>query len=431
MAFAVGNKVLHDLLGEAVVRKLARDEDPDNKISIEWSRPGKSKKAPQVLHNRWVLPSALQKLWTSPQQAAQQKDDAAQQGLFGAMPDLAAHERKRAANMKPPEGPRGRQVERRTTKETKVSCAERIRQFPGMGLKESAGQVYCVPCKELLPNIKSSIKGHVHRKKHMDTLAKYVEKNGDDEDVKELLSDHFKANPDESGQRTSDEEHLYRYRVVETFMGSGTPMDRTDIFKPLLQRAGYSLTSRQHMSTTYVPRINERENALLKGDFSGAYVGIHFDGTTRLGEAIAMTGRVCSPEFELRTRLLAFVTTAKHTNSPQLASLITKKLGNHGIDPEFVVNVSRDSASTNGAACKLMLANPLINAADTLCISHTICNAGDRIDMPTLTEFTTSWLELVGGRDPHQGAKVLWKTMVAPQEVPGYSKVRWWSKAEI
>eukprot|EP00326_Haptolina_ericina_P022545 CAMPEP_0181198942 /NCGR_PEP_ID=MMETSP1096-20121128/16904_1 /TAXON_ID=156174 ORGANISM="Chrysochromulina ericina, Strain CCMP281" /NCGR_SAMPLE_ID=MMETSP1096 /ASSEMBLY_ACC=CAM_ASM_000453 /LENGTH=251 /DNA_ID=CAMNT_0023289075 /DNA_START=179 /DNA_END=931 /DNA_ORIENTATION=+ len=126
VVFAEGNKVLHDLLGEAVVRKLARDDDPDQKINIEWSRPGKSKKAPLVLHNRWVLPSSLKKLWQAPHQkddASQQQGNAGQQGLFGAMPDLAAHEHERAAKMKPPVGPRGRQIERRTTKETKVSCA--------------------------------------------------------------------------------------------------------------------------------------------------------------------------------------------------------------------------------------------------------------------------------------------------------------------
>jgi hypothetical protein len=78
-----------------------------------------------------------------------------------------------------------------------------------------------------------------------------------------------------------------------------------------------------------------------------------------------------------------------------------------------------------------MLTNPYINSADTLCISHTISNAGERIILPILAEFTTPWLELVGGRDPHAGAKALWKSMVSPQVVPGYSKVRWWSKAEI
>lgn len=48
-----------------------------------------------------------------------------------------------------------------------------------------------------------------------------------------------------------------------------------------------------------------------------------------------------------------------------------------------------------------------------------------------MTEFTTPWLDLVGGRDPHQGAKRLWAELVSPESVPGYSKVRWWSKVEI
>ena len=37
--FAAGNQVLHDLLGEAVVRKLPRADDPEGKINIEWARP--------------------------------------------------------------------------------------------------------------------------------------------------------------------------------------------------------------------------------------------------------------------------------------------------------------------------------------------------------------------------------------------------------
>ena len=434
VAFAVGNKVLHDLLGEAIVLKLARADDADGKVNIEWSRPGKRKKDPVVLLNRWVLPSSLTKLRSTPLRAAatrKEPEPETQQGLFGAMPDLAAHERERAAKMKPPEGPRGRQVERRTTKETKVTVAQRLREFPGQGLKESAGEVYCGPCKETLPNIKGSIRDHVGRKKHTDNVQKYVKKHGDDEEVKELLSEHFKANPDETGTRGSDEEHLYRYRCVETFVGTGTPLDRINKFRPLLERGGVSLTERSHLAGTYIPRIDARENGLISVEMRDSYIGIHFDGTTRLGEAICMTGRICTTDFQLITRLLSFVTTEKHTNAPQLASLLTNRLGKLGIPYDFVINVSRDSASTNGAACNLMLANPLINASDTLCISHTVSNSGDHIVMPTLVEFTTPWLDLVGGRDPHQGAKKLWKSTVAPQEVPGYSKVRWWSKAEI
>eukprot|EP00326_Haptolina_ericina_P035021 CAMPEP_0181246642 /NCGR_PEP_ID=MMETSP1096-20121128/44115_1 /TAXON_ID=156174 ORGANISM="Chrysochromulina ericina, Strain CCMP281" /NCGR_SAMPLE_ID=MMETSP1096 /ASSEMBLY_ACC=CAM_ASM_000453 /LENGTH=829 /DNA_ID=CAMNT_0023343497 /DNA_START=868 /DNA_END=3357 /DNA_ORIENTATION=+ len=427
--FAVGNKVLHDLLGEAVVRKLARIEDPDHKLNIEWSRPGKTKKDAPVIHNRWVLPSSLTKITTTA--SSDRCEPEKQQGLFGAMPDMAAHERERKRKMKLPEGPRGRQVEARTTKETKVSVEQRLREFPGQGLRNSAGVVFCAPCKEQLPNIKGSIKDHVSRRKHTNNLKQHVEKHGDDEEVKELLSEHFKMNSDESGSRCSDEEHLYRYRVVETFIGTGTPLARINDFRPVLERGGIALTDRAQMSTVYIPRISARENGFLALEMGDSYMGIHFDGTTRLGEAICLTGRVCSSEFELKTRLLSFMTTEKHTDAPQLASVLTARLGKLGISPDRVVNTSRDSASTNGAACNLMLANPLINAANTLCIAHTISNAGAHIVLPTLAEFTTPWLELVGGRDPHQAAKKLWQSMVAPQVVPGYSKVRWWSKAEI
>ena len=52
VVFVVGNKVLHDLLGEAFVRKPPRSDDAEGKLVIEWTRPGKSKKDPPIVHNR-------------------------------------------------------------------------------------------------------------------------------------------------------------------------------------------------------------------------------------------------------------------------------------------------------------------------------------------------------------------------------------------
>ena len=193
----------NDLLGEAIVRKLARDEDPEQKISIEWRRPGKNRKDPPIIHNRWVLPSSLTKVRTSPVMKMAKlkltKPRGTQHSLFGAMPDLAAHERERVVKMKPPEGPRGRQVEARTTKESKVPLAQRLREFPDQGLIDSNGKIFCAPCKEEIPNIKSSIDGHVKRHKHKNNLDKYQERSGDDGEVKEFLTQHFSSNPDESG----------------------------------------------------------------------------------------------------------------------------------------------------------------------------------------------------------------------------------------
>lgn len=42
----------------------------------------------------------------------------------------------------------------------------------------------------------------------------------------------------------------------------------------------------------------------------------------------------------------------------------------------------------------------------------------------------TPWLELVGGTNPHEGARALWRSTVG-QRVPGFSNTRWYSKAEI
>ena len=434
VVFAAGNRVLHDLLGEANVRKLAAPDDPDGKINIEWSRSGKTKQSPLIILNRWVLPSSLKKLWSSPrvdQPPAENPRGLRQEGLYGAAPNLAAIEHERAAKMKGPVGPRGRSNHPAMTKESKVPISQRIAEFPEQGLVSSAGVLFCTPCKEQLPNIKSSISDHIGRKKHRDNFAKYVKKHADDDELKELLSEHFYDNPDQTGTSTSAATYLYRYRCVKTFMSSGTPLERLDRHRTLLQRAGFPLTDCSHMKAMYIPRIEAREIATIKSEFSNQFVGIHFDGTTRLGEAVAMTGRYCTADFVIRMQLLSFRTTESHLNAPGVASLLTSELGKLGIPPTMVVNVARDSASTNGAACNLMLANPLIHSADSLCISHTISNAGQRLELPMLTAFTTPWLELVGGRDPHRGAQRLWKSMVAPQVVPGYSKVRWWSKAEI
>ena len=263
VVYAVGSKVLHDILGEAIVRKLARSEDPEGKINIEWSRPGKRKRDPPTLQNRWVLSSSMRKLWSSPRgtqpttttQTATSQAAETQHGLFGAMPDLAAHERERTAHKKLPEGPRGRHHEPRQTKESKVPIVQRLREFPDQCLMCSAGKLFCRPCKEIIPNIKSSIEDHVRRQKHKGNVAKYQETHGDNAEIKELLSDHFKNHPDESGASISDEVHVFRYRVVETFMASGTPLERIDKHRTLLERTGMALTAVPHLRTAYIPRV--------------------------------------------------------------------------------------------------------------------------------------------------------------------------------
>ena len=81
--------VSHDLLGDATVSKPARERD--GYLNIEWTRTtGKGAKKQVKVQNRWVLPSTLHKIGIEVR-----KEQPIQQGIFGNMPNLAAHERER------------------------------------------------------------------------------------------------------------------------------------------------------------------------------------------------------------------------------------------------------------------------------------------------------------------------------------------------
>ena len=181
----------------------------------------------------------------------------------------------------------------------------------------------------------------------------------------------------------------------------------------------------------YIPKILDDEFCRLRGELDGEYIGVAFDGTTRLGEAINVTARWCSEDFRLQTRLIDFETLKHHAKHEELAAHINEVImQKRGIAAKQVVNFSRDSVAVNGAACRVLM-QTFRAATSMLCICHTLCHVGERFELPTLKEFMTPWLELVGGRDPHRGAQSLWKETMAPTPIPGFSKVRWYSKAEI
>lgn len=230
----------------------------------------------------------------------------------------------------------------------------------------------------------------------------------------------------------SKESHIVRYRTTEAFLASGTPMDRLPFFRDLIERGSAAITSRSHLANTYIPKIESEQVSLLKDEFANEWFSLQFDGTTRIGEAIVCVGRFCSSEFELTTRLLMIKTSLKHVKGKQLAAIITQLVCNTlGLDPMKCVCVTRDSASVNGNACKRLSQNPFVDTEQMMCICHTLNNCGGHLSLPALDSWMTPWLELVGGRNPHSGAMSLWKDTVAPTVVPGFSNVRWYSKAEI
>ena len=251
----------------------------------------------------------------------------------------------------------------------------------------------------------------------------------DDKELKDFLLAYYEAHPDEKVGTTVPDGLVYRYRVAESFVAH-PPFAGINHHKNLLQRAGHAVPEASNLKR-FIPKIEDEEDKKINRELTDQYIGIAFDGTTRLGEAINTTGRWCTEDLLLVQRLLDFHTYEKHINNVQLAAHITNVIMQvRGVPLVHLINIARDSVSVNGAACR-RLKQTFTSSADTLCICHTLCHVGEHFELPTLTEFKTPWLELAGGRDPHRGAQLLWKETVSPASVPGYSKVRWYSWAEI
>ena len=352
-----------------------------------------------------------------------------------ALPERAAIERKRKLEEKKEAAVRGRQKVQRQSYESKVPVEERIEQFKGHSLVNEQGMVKCQACNFFPANTWSSINAHCRLEhngqptRHATKLEAWKNRKVDDSDLKTSLVQYFASHEDESSGTRNEDHLLYRYRVAESFTAH-PPFSGIDDHRRLLERSGVSVPDHRHL-TKFIPRIEEEEDKLINAEIAGQYIGVAFDGTTRLGEAINTTGRWCTHDFKLVKRLLDFTTLKKHVDNVQLAAHITNLLMQQRQVPlTYVVNLARDSVSVNGAACR-RLKLTFTSAADSLCFCHTLCHVGEHFELPTLKEFKTPWLELAGGRDPHHGAKALWKETVAPATVPGYSKVRWYSWAEI
>ena len=122
-----------------------------------------------------------------------------------------------------------------------VPVNTRIEQFPGHSFRNSVGAIMCACCLMTVPNISSSLNHHIGTAKHKNNLAEWNARNSADVDLMVALGDYFRANPNEHMATLSQNDHLYRFRVVQTFMKAGVALNKINIFRPLLSRAGSAL----------------------------------------------------------------------------------------------------------------------------------------------------------------------------------------------
>ena len=117
--------------------------------------------------------------------------------------------------------------------------------------------------------------------------------------------------------------------------------------------------------------LKKRKNELKEKD-----VSVSFDGTTRLGEALAIAVRYVDNIFCIHQR-------------EELAREIINILSiTYSIRPNNVIGMMRDGASVNGAAIRFIkVVYPYL--VDISCYSHALNRVGDHFEAPHLAEFTT------------------------------------------
>ena len=124
----------------------------------------------------------------------------------------------------------------------------------------------------------------------------------------------------------------------------------------------------------------------------------------------------------IQVRLLA-----KSMSGNEIArELISTLSTNYSICSNCVLAAIRDRASVNNVAIRvLQVVYPSL--IDVGCFSHTINLAGEHFNVPTLSEFTTSWVSLF----VHSAkARLAWKDQVGIA-ICSHCPTRWWSQWEV
>ena len=78
---------------------------------------------------------------------------------------------------------------------------------------------------------------------------------------------------------------------------------KIDSFRDLLEENALRLTDRRNMHD-YIPFILNEEESHIRSEIEGQNVSVIFDGTSRLGEALAIILRFVSPDFKIEQRLV-------------------------------------------------------------------------------------------------------------------------------
>ena len=176
-----------------------------------------------------------------------------------------------------------------------------------------------------------------------------------------------------------------------------------------------------------IPFIHKEEFEKLQQEINGKDVSVIFDGTTRLGEALAIVIRYVNSDWMIVQRLVRLQLLVKSVTGEELArELISVLSVKYGISTDLLLAAMKDRAAVNETASRtLKVVYP--NLLSIGCLSHTIDRVGEHFNTPNLSEFIISWISLFS-HSPK--TRFLWLDQTG-KSMATYSPTRWWSRWEV
>ena len=209
------------------------------------------------------------------------------------------------------------------------------------------------------------------------------------------------------GETLPEDMRLFRFDLVEAFLSAEILLSKIDHLRSFLKKYGHRLTAHGHLSQM-IPSIIEKEKETLKTELSLVDgCSVIFDGTTRLGEALAIVVRFVDDEWNVQQRLIRLQVLAKSLKANELAQCLIQSLAvEYSIRPGVLLAAMKDGAAVNHAALEqVKFFFPQL--LDITCFSHTIDNVGKHFEFRVLDRFSQLWVSMFS----HSAAvRLAWKT---------------------
>ena len=247
---------------------------------------------------------------------------------------------------------------------------------------------------------------HFKSTKHQDGKVRLEKKEIQEHDIAKQLS-NYNQQIHLIAETLPQATQVYRVKVVTAFLRAAVPLSKMEHFRELFEEGRYCLTDRQHMFDL-ISFIQKQEVKNIRKEISSKKISVIFDGTTYMGEALAIVVRYMSDNWVIQQKLVRLQILTKSLSGEEVArELISVLSVNFGVSPNQLLVVVRDRASVNEVALKTVkIVYPYCLSVG--CFSHTIDHVEDLFTTPVLSEFITAWISLFA-HSPK--CRMIWKEL--------------------